>query len=230
MTFLLFFLSAVSGDTPSADINCFVRYQDCTREIAMVENGIRNDPQLAELRRQADQKLASLGDGMTKGAARALAEDEARYRRSLRRDLFTGPSHAMLGEDERANLRLRLSRRLDWLQRVRTGADSLPGKWANASGEIVITQIAPDRFAVSADLAELDFLKWTCELDGSGVMRGRRLVADMGDAEQLVLRLRHGTLHTAHIFDQSSSSCGANGHANGVWFKIDRLAGKRDGK
>lgn len=221
----IFLLSVAVGPTP---ISCLVRYSDCAREIAVVEDAIRGDVQLADLRRRTDARLARLSARMSKDAAQALAEDEARYRRSLRRDVFSTPDHTMLDEDARIDLKARLQRRLGWLERIRTGQRHFPGYWANASGEIVIEELMPGSFSVSAGLVEIDFLKWTCELIGNGVVRGRRLTADLGQGERLELQLRHGVLHSTHVFQNGSTFCGANGHANGVWFNVEPLPNQKD--
>lgn len=217
----------VGAQTPAADnrtptaVGCLVRHSDCAREIAVVEDMIRSEPQLADLRRRTDARLARLSARMNKDAAQALAEDEARYRRSLRRDLFSAPDHAALDDEARIDLGERLQRRLGWLERIRTGEPHLAGYWANASGELVIEERAPGHFSVSAGLVEIDFLKWTCELTGGGVERGRRLTADLGQGERLELQLRHGVLHSIHVSHNGSTFCGAGGHANGAWFNID---------
>ncbi|RYG34502.1 MAG: hypothetical protein EON93_08005 [Burkholderiales bacterium] len=200
-------------------INCAVRYEDCDREIAILEGAIRAHPHLAAVRRAIDDRLAEIAGTMTTAAALALDQDETRYRRSLRRDLFATADHTVLDEAALIDLHKRLERRLAWLGRITTGR-AFEGRWVNASGDIIITRTARAHLAISANLAEIDFLKWTCELEGEGRVREHILRAELGDGEQLELRLGDGILQSTHVVRNFSKNCGANGHANGVWFRI----------
>ncbi|WHS30254.1 hypothetical protein QLQ09_01345 [Brucella sp. NM4] len=212
----------VAANNASQRLDCRVRYEDCSRELAIVEATIASDPELAALRRSIDTRIGDLKSqkGVDAAASAALDEDEARYRRSLRRNLYILADSATLTEEDRSDLRGRLSWRLAVLERMSLASDRLTGLWSNASGELEIKHLADGRYSVSANPVDIDFLKWTCELSGEGRLVSGVLTIDLGAGEQLELNLRDGILHSSHRLRATGSSefCGANGHGNGVWF------------
>ncbi|MFK4823009.1 hypothetical protein ACI0FS_23055 [Ochrobactrum quorumnocens] len=153
-------------------------------------------------------------------ASAALDEDEARYRRSLRRDLYILSDSAALTEEDRSDLWGRLSWRLAVLERMSLASDRLTGLCRNASGELEIKHLADGRYSVSANPVDIDLFKWTCELSGEARFVSDVLTIDLGTGEQLELNLRDGILHSSHSLRTTGSSgfCGAGGHGDGVWF------------
>lgn len=212
----------VAANNASQRLDCRVRYEDCSRELAIVEATIASDPELAALRRSIETRIGDLKSqkGVDAAATAALDEDEARYRRSLRRDLYILADSAALTEEDRSDLRGRLSWRLAVLERMSLASDRLTELWSNASGELEIKHLTDGRYSVSANPVDIDFLKWTCELSGEGHLVSGVLTIDLGEGEQLELNLQEGVLHSSHRLRATGSSefCGAGGHGNGVWF------------
>ncbi|NTG51689.1 hypothetical protein G6M04_30285 [Agrobacterium rhizogenes] len=203
-------------------LKCPVHYEDCTRAIAIVEATIKSDPALAALRQAIDARIEDLKRqaGVSAGASLALDEDEAKYRRSLRRDLYIPADGTPLAEEARSDLRDRLSRRFAQLKPMSLEAHQFAGLWNNASGELEITGLPDGGYSVSANPVDIDDLKWTCELSGEGHIINGVLVADLGAGEQLELSLRDGVLHSGHKRRETDYSefCGAGGHGDGIWF------------
>ncbi|MCV9907637.1 hypothetical protein OIV19_08420 [Brucella sp. HL-2] len=212
----------VAANNAPQRLDCRVRYEDCCRELAIVEATIASDPELAALRRSIDTRIGDLKSqkGVDAAASAALDEDEARYRRCLRRDLYILSDSAALTEEDRSELRGRLSWRLAVLERMSLASDRLTGLWSNASGELEIKHLADGRYSVSANPVDIDLLKWTCEFSGEGRFVSDVLTIDLGAGEQLELNLRDGILHSSHSLCTTGSSefCGAGGHGDGVWF------------
>jgi len=207
---------------PATRLNCIVRYEDCAGEIAIVEATISKDPELAALRRAINVRIGDMKrqHGISSGAVKALEEDEAKYRRTLNRDLFILRDGTPLTQQDLLDLQDRLSRRLSALERMSLTADQFIGLWSNGAGELEIRLLPDGRYYVSAYPVDIDFLKWTCELSGRGRIVNGVLVTNLGSGERLELSLLNGTLHSEHEQRHTGYSeyCGAGGHVGGTWF------------
>jgi hypothetical protein len=214
------------ADTPESErlLNCRAIPEDCAAEIAEVERMIGAIPALAALRQESDAQIAALKrqPGVTPAAARALDGDESWFRRNLKRELFFAASET---ETNRAIMEAALRYRRDMLRTITLRADTVAGEWRNATGTVTVAASGDGQYGVEASPVDIDDLGWTCELAGTGTIKGDRLVVDLGDGEILVLQVVGGILRTEHKAANGrdvppSQYCGAGGHGAGLWFKV----------
>ncbi len=203
---------------PARELNCRVIPADCPKEVAATDAMILADPDLAALRAAMDREIDRLKSqpDLSENAKRMFDEDEARFRKSLRRELFFGRGQ----EDvNKASLEQTMTRRLEQLQRLSLRTDDILGDWANANGTIIVVPLDEESFLIFANPYDIFDLRWTCELSGRAFPTDYGLMADLGEGETIELRLVDGQLHTDHKSAPPSQFCGAGGHASGIWFR-----------
>lgn len=195
----------------------------CVKLLDAVEAAIRRDARLAALRRDIDKRLALLAQQQTNAAQIALKEDEIQFRRSLMRDQY------LLGDGTTgdwsmvSDLEQRLAGRLEAINRIKPASEDYAGEWINASGTLEIAREG-DSYRLEANLVDIDFLAWTCEVAATLHAATDRLVSKADNGETIQATLRDGILAVTHAPSNGHSidSCGAGGSIQGIFFPVQQ--------
>lgn len=195
---------------------------DCARATTSVEQAICADPELADLDRRMAERYASVRLSLPAASRDALAQDQqwflgARDEWYENRDRW----------DEYPDLKGRMTDRIAFLETIRADqVEDVDGQWRNLSGTVDIERTGPDSIRVSWNAVQPVNARWICDLDlivnrHDGVMEG--VVRDDPDW-QIRITPKPGHIQVEQIkltpgFG-SPGFCGANGHVNGVYFRV----------
>ncbi|MBN9549278.1 MAG: hypothetical protein J0H31_10465 [Alphaproteobacteria bacterium] len=225
-------LERVSGTIPDhpEDMDVGRDLAACAKLTDMIETAIRRDPGLSELRRQADERLATLARSQMPAGQTALARDESRFRRSLMRDQYVLADGTTGDWDMPGNLEQRLRGRLEELNRIEPSRQDYEGLWTSVSGTLDITREG-NAYRIDANPVDIDFLAWTCEFEGGMHKTKDGLELDDAEDETVHARLRNGVLVVEHLPTPGGfiGTCGAGGSIGGTYFPARPVPERRAG-
>lgn len=206
---------ARAGPLSSGDQAVWRQLSDCILTSEIIAATLARDAELSDLVRRTWDRLVELKGELPEAASRTLTEDQARFERSLRRDLMLDRRAEVASDEDRETLRSRLSYRLEWLTGLETAPAGLAGLWRNATGRVSVTPAGPGEFHIEADRVDIDYLGWTCEFAGLGRTTGPDVLENSGDPP-LRLSLAGGLLIVEQ--DPSANVCGGGASLSGVYF------------
>lgn len=206
---------ARQGPLSSGDQAVWRQLSECILTSEVIAATLARDAELSDLVRRTRDRLSVLKRELPEAAFRTLADDQARFERSLRRDLMLDRRAEVASDEDRETLRSRLAHRLEWLDGLETRPAGLAGVWRNATGRVLITPTGQGEFHIEADRVDIDYLAWTCEFAGVGRPTGRDVLEGSGDPP-FRMRLADGLLIVEQ--DPSANVCGGGASLSGAFF------------
>lgn len=206
---------ARAGPLSSGDQAVWRQLSDCILTSEIIAATLARDAELSDLVRRTRDRLSELERDLPEAGVRELAEDQARFERSLRRDLMLDRRAEIASDEDRETLRSRLAHRLEWLKQLETRPAGLAGVWRNATGRVSITPAGQGEFHIEADRVDIDYLAWTCEFSGLGRATGPDVLEGSGDPP-FRMRLADSLLIVEQ--DPSANVCGGGASLSGAYF------------
>jgi uncharacterized protein YecT (DUF1311 family) len=204
---------------------------DCAKAASLAEKAICADPALA----QADADVAKTYEALLKRldprAGKALRADQSDF--VAYRDQIAGFNENTPKDQQTFDLGEFLRDRATFLAGLRKPADAgFIGTWSTVRGEVEIKAARVGRLDISEEVADPVSGGGSCEIGGTVKVRKDLRLVDTDDNDKPTgFIFTFSRVGDALVVEQSGTgkgdmseppSCGANGHADGIFFLTGR--------
>jgi uncharacterized protein YecT (DUF1311 family) len=204
---------------------------DCAKAASVAEKAICADPALAQADADVAKNYATLLKTLDPHAGKALRDDQSDF--IAYRDQIAGFNETTPKDQQTFDLGEFLRDRATFLAGIRKPTDTgFIGTWSSTRGSVEIKAASAGKLDLSEDVANPVSGGGECDIDGT-VKAGKDLrLVDTDDNDKptgFVFTFRRNG--DALVVEQSGTgkdgnseppSCGANGHADGIFFLTGR--------